>query len=150
MKSAVKNAASWPGMIAIILLQTSCQQGGTAASTNNISEAGSANASASAAPAPAAPEPSTGPVALASDASLPTPCREVVRAAQVCIDSLHSEGGARSAELRAGYEHNVREKLQFARDSWAPAPDEATRSRLCALDLGSMQQSQVDYHCGPR
>ena len=151
MKNALKNSVARAGLIMIALLQTACQQGGNSASTSNTSETNSANASASAAPAPAAPDPSmaTGPVALASDASLPAPCQEVVRAAQVCVDNLHSEGGARSAEMRAGYEQNVRQALRLARDTWALAPNEPNRSHLCALDLGAMQSSQRDYHCGP-
>jgi len=150
MKIASRSSGAGIGLATIVLLQAACQQGATPGSTNNISETNSVNASASAAPAPsapAAPDPAiaTGPVALATDASLPAICQEFVRATQSCLDNLPEDAD------RASREQNLRSALQRGRVSWAGAADDTYRTAICGTDLAALQAGEpVFYQCRPR
>jgi hypothetical protein len=134
------------GLLFIAL--SGCQQnagnvaGNTA--TNTSTATNTTNASASATP-PAAPDPATqtGPVALASDASLPAPCQTVVRETQACIDNL-------SGNQAAFREEWLRSMLASSRSTWASAYDDSYRGPVCEQDLRTLRQRVAGFDCAAR
>lgn len=125
-----------------------CQQNGGNGAGNASTNAGTAttttNASAIVTP-PAAPDPATqtGPVALASDASLPAPCQTVVRETQACIDNL-------SGPRAAFHEERLRLGLASSRETWASAQDDSYRGPMCERHLQALRQRVAEFGCATR
>lgn len=116
----------------------------TSTTTNTSTLTNTINASASATPS-AAPDPATqtGPVALASDASLPAPCQTVVRETQACIDNLSGN--------QAGFrEEWLRSMLASSRSTWASAQDDTYRGPVCEQDLRTLRQRVAGFDCAAR
>jgi len=93
----------------------------------------------------AVPDPAaqTGPVALASDATLPAPCQTVVRETQACIDNLSGAQAAfREEWLRVG--------LDSSRRTWASAQDDSYRGPVCEQDLRTLRQRVAPWDCAAR
>jgi hypothetical protein len=126
------------------VVTAACQQGpGQAGNAQGEAPGNAANAQASAPPSAPDPADQTGPVALASDAGLPEPCRTVVRETQACIDNL---SGAQ-AGFREGW---VRTSLASSRRTWASAQDDSYRGPVCEQDLRTLRQRAADWGCAAR
>jgi len=111
--------------------------------TNSSTATNLRNASTSATPPPEDSTAQTGPVALASDASLPAPCQTVVREIQACIDNL---SGAQAAFR----EEWLRSMVASSRRSWATAYDDSYRGRVCEQDLRAVRQRVAGFDCAAR
>jgi hypothetical protein len=136
----------WRCAIGAALL-AGCQQGGGDANNGAGAAGNAANVQASAPAAPAAPavDPAsqTGPVALASDSSLPAPCQTIVREVQTCIDNLSGN----QAGFREGW---LRSILDSNRGSWASAHDDSYRGPLCEQHLDALHSRTATWNCGIR
>ena len=124
-----------------------CQQNAGNASDNAAANAGApantANtAAATSTPAPAA-VPETGPVALATDSSLPAPCQTVVRETQTCLDHLTGN----QADFRTEW---LRSMLTSSRSTWASAHDDSYRGPVCEQDLRTLRSRVADWSCAAR
>lgn len=128
----------------LFIALSACQQNGGNAAGNaagNGSATNTANASTAAAPAASNPAMQTGPVALATDSSLPAPCQTVVRETQTCIDNL--------AGSQAGFrEEWLRSMLASSRSTWASAADDSYRGPVCEQDLRTLRQRVSGWDCG--
>ena len=130
----------------LVVALSGCQQNGgnTAgnAATNTGAAGNATNAAAAAAPA-ANPATQTGPVALATDASLPAPCQTVVRETQTCLDNLTGD----QADFRKDW---LRSMLTSSRSTWASAQDDSYRGPVCEQDLRTLRQRVSTWECAAR
>lgn len=113
------------------------------AATNTSTATNTTNASASATPPAEDPAAQTGPVARASDSSLPAPCQTVVRETQACIDNL-------SGTQAAFREEWLRTMLASSRSTWASAQDDSYRGPVCEQDLRTLRQRVSGFDCAAR
>ena len=131
------------GLLLVVL--SGCQQGAGNAADNaagNAATGNTTNTAAAATPAPA-PAPQTGPVALASDTSLPAPCQTVVRETQACIDHLTGD----QAAFRQDW---LRSMLTSSRSTWASAQDDSYRGPVCEQDLRTLRERVAPWNCSAR
>ena len=138
MTQPIRSAATWVSIAALALAASACQQASNTPAQTASSAASPAPASAPvsapaapaiSAPAPPPPVTETGPVALASDATLPAPCQAYVRLVQACLDNQH---GDPAADALAHFNNeSLRTQLRSSRGSWASASDDHYRSRIC-------------------
>jgi hypothetical protein len=128
----------------LVVALSGCQQNAGNAVDNAASNTGTAtntaNAGAAATPPAQTPAPQTGPVALASDSSLPAPCQTVVRETQACIDNLSGT----QAAFRQDW---LRSMLTSSRSTWASAADDSYRGPVCEQDLRTLRQRVADWDC---
>lgn len=131
----------------LVVALSGCQQNaGNAAGDNaaNASTGSSATNAGAAATPPAQPQaPQTGPVALASDSSLPAPCQTVVRETQACIDNLSGD----QAAFRQDW---LRSMLASSRSTWASAQDDSYRGPVCEQDLRTLRERVAGWNCAAR
>ena len=135
MTQPIRSAATWVSIAALALAASACQQASNTPAQTASSAASPAPASAPVsapainAPAPPPPVTETGPVALASDATLPASCQAYVRLVQACLDNQH---GDPAADALAHFNNeSLRTQLRSSRGSWASASDDHYRSRIC-------------------
>jgi hypothetical protein len=130
----------------LVVALSGCGQnaGNNAAGDNATNASATANATNAAAAAPAqAQAPQTGPVALASDSSLPAPCQTVVRETQACIDNLTGD----QAQFRQDW---LRSMLASSRSTWASAADDSYRGPVCEQDLRTLRERVSGWNCAAR
>jgi hypothetical protein len=131
----------------LVVALSGCGQNAGNAAGGNEANAGTAanatNAGAAATPPAQTQAPQTGPVALASDSSLPAPCQTVVRETQACIDHLSGD----QAAFRQDW---LRSMLASSRSTWASAQDDSYRGPVCEQDLRTLRERVAGWNCAAR